>query len=175
MKDGSYSEQEKATVTNLYNNADMQEKVRDVMVDTLYRFTYRHGMSLDGSVLNIFELGATVKADGTTETGLINWTGDREITQEEAEMIVEKLDLETGLDEDVIRTILFCIQTYPMTDSVQTYLEEELKGTAATEEMQSKELEKLLPKLKKKKLLKTKTTIKVQPSKTLMETYKIAQ
>ena len=105
MKDGAYSEQEKATVTSIYNNADISDYLRDIMVDTLYRFTYRHGMSLDGSVLDIFEMGVNLQADGTTGSGLTNWTGDREITQEEAEIIVEKLDLEVGLEEDVIRTI----------------------------------------------------------------------
>ena len=174
MKDGAYSDQEKATVTNLYNNADISEDIRDIMVDTLYRFTYRHGMSLDGSVLNVFELGVDVKADGTTDSGLTNWSGDREISMDDAKLIVEKLDLEAGLDEDIIRTIQFCIQTYPMSDNVQTYLEEELaKGTAATEEKQSKELEEVVVKAEKEEVVEDKkTTIKIQPSKTLMATYK---
>ena len=168
-KDGAYSEQEKKTITNLYSNADIDDNVRDVMIDTLYRFTYRHGFSLDGSVLDVFEMGVNVKE--APEDG---WTGDREIDMEEAKIIVEKLDLEAGLDEDVLRTIQFCMQTYPMADDVQDYFEVEVtKGTTATEVKQSKELEEVVEKAEKEEEVKDeKTTIIIQPSKTLTATYK---
>ena len=50
MKDGAFSDTREENLTNLYNNADIDDNVRDVMVEQLYRFTYRHGFSLDGSV-----------------------------------------------------------------------------------------------------------------------------
>jgi hypothetical protein len=171
MKDGSYSAQEKKTIINLYNNAEIAENVRDVMVDTLYRFTYRHGFSLDGAVLSTFDMGINVSEDAKTNHG---WTGDREITMSEANDIVGELDLGRGLDEDVIRSVEFCIQTYPMADDVQDYFEAELaKAVAATEEKQSKELDVVVEKAEKEEEVKDeKTTITVQPSKTLMATYK---
>lgn len=171
MKDGAYSETEKKTITNLYNNADIDDTTRDVMVDTLYRFTYRHGFSLDGKVLDIFDNGINVVEDAESKHG---WTGDREITMEEAQIIVETLDLGKGQDEDMIRSVEFCIQTYPMTDAVQEFFLAELeKAVAATEEKQSKELEEVVEKAEKEEEVKDeKTTITVQPSKTLMATYK---
>ena len=171
MKDGAYSDKEKKTLTNLYNNADINDNVRDVMVDTLYRFTYRHGFSLDGAVLSTFDMGINVTEDAKAKHG---WTGDREITLAEAKEIVVELDLGTGLDEDVIRSVEFCIQTYPMADDVQDFFEAELKkAVEATETKQSKELEEVVEKAEKEEEVKDeKTAITVNPSKTLMATYK---
>ena len=78
------------------------------------------------------------------------------------------------MDDDVLRTIHLRIQTYPMADDVQDYLEDAVaKGTTATEEKQSKELEEVVEKVEKEEEVKDeKTAITVNPSKILMATYK---
>ena len=150
MKDGAYSDKEKKTLTNLYNNADIDDNVRDVMVDI---FTDSHIVMVfaDGSVLDVFEVGINVEAKQTV-VGLVIvksiWKRQRSSL---------KNDLETGLDEDILRTIQFCIQTYPMADDVQDYLKQQLpKVQQRLKKSKAKNLKKLLKKLRKKKKLRMK-------------------
>lgn len=119
--DYQYSDAEKETMQNLYRNANWEADVKEFVQDEIHSFT--NGMSLDGSVVDIFM--QTINES----------TGDLSIDAKEAGIIIADLKIGSGLSQNKLRTIQYCIQTFPSPEDVQTLLEQALEndGTASAQ------------------------------------------
>ena len=159
FEDSQYSDVEKATMANLYRNANWSEGVKDYVQDEIHGFTT--GMTLDGFVLDVFL------------QAINEGTQDLSVDAFEASQIVADLNLGADLSENKARTILYCIQTFPSSDEVQTVLENALE--AAQDLAGKKRVEataKIVEAAKNETPVEDKETAKqVTPSKTLMAAY----
>ena len=159
FEDYQYSSVEKSTMANLYRNANWSEGVKDYVQDEIHGFTT--GMTLDGSVLDVFM------------QAINEGTGDLSVDASEAAQIVADLNLGADLSQNKARTILYCIQTFPSSDEVQTLLENALEaGQDAAGEKRVEATAKIVEAAKTETPVEDKETAKkVTPSKTLMSAY----
>ena len=159
FEDYQYSDVEKATMANLYRNANWSEGVKEYVQDEIHGFTT--GMTLDGSVLDVFM------------QAINEGTGDLTVDAAEAAQIIADLKIDSELSQNKARTILYCIQTFPSSDEVQTLLENALEaGQDAAGEKRVEATAKIVEAAKTETPVEDKETAKqVTPSKTLMAAY----
>lgn len=159
FEDWQYSDVEKATMANLYRNANWSEGVKEYVQDEIHGFT--SGMTLDGSVLDVF-----------MQT-IDEATGDLTVDAEEAAIIINNLNITGELSQNKARTIQYCIQTFPSSEEVQTLLENALEaGKDAAGEKRVEKTAKIVAAAKAEQPVEDKETAKkVTPSKTLMAAY----
>lgn len=159
FEDYQYSAVEKATMANLYRNANWAEGVKEYVQDEIHGFTT--GMTLDGSVLDVFM------------QAINEGTGDLTVDAAEAAVIIADLKINEELSQNKARTILYCIQTFPSSDEVQTLLEEALEaGQDVAGKKRVEATAKIVEAAKTETPVEDKETAKkVTPSKTLMAAY----
>jgi hypothetical protein len=158
--DWQYSDAEKETMHNLYRNAEWAEGTKEYVQDEIHTIT--NGTTLDGSIVDHF----------LTAVDLEN--NDRAVDAEEAGIIIKDAQLGTGLSQNKLRTLQYCIQTFNVTTAARNAFNTAIEGDkdVAGEKRNAKTDEVAAAAEAEKEVEVPSTKEVIKPSRTLMAAYK---
>ena len=160
FKDGQYSEQEQKTVNNLYRNATWTRGTKSVFISRIRSFS--RVLAVDGEVVNAFK-------DAVEK-------GRKVVTKGDVEKIGKTLNLGTGRDSSVHRTIGFCTDIFTFSaesseKAMEELIEADLDARAAKRAEAVKKIKEAAEAEPAKEVETKSTGEKYTPSKTLIAKY----
>ena len=120
MTDAQYSDQDKLTMTNLYRNANIADDAKNYIQDELASY-----FVLDGSIVDVFQSAIVLEE---TETNYVIIDGI--VDEEEASIIIKEAGIGKGMSYAKEQTVLFCMETFNVTEGAEKLFEDALAGDA---------------------------------------------
>jgi len=153
-------------MANLYRNGDFTEGTKEYIQDEIFRFT--NGMTLDGQIVDCF--ASAIKLVDNGDSWIVE---DGVVDASEADVIIELAGIGTGMSDNAVRTIQYCLQTFNATELAEEKIEAALAGDAEKKaEKVAEKTEKVTKAAEKAESVKEEeTATEITPSKTLMAAY----
>jgi hypothetical protein len=163
MTDAQYSDQEKTTMANLYRNANVSDEAKNYIQDELASY-----FVIDGSIVDVFQTAIVLEE---TDTHYVIVDGI--VDAEEAVIIIEAAGIGKGMSYAKEQTVLFCMETFNVTEDAEKLFDAALAGDAVKKAEKVAEAAAKITEAAEKEETVTdeETAVVVSPSKTLMTAY----